>query len=94
MVVTKHDNNTWNMWVAIVFGAVGYLLRTWGIPAGSLVLAVIGGLLETSVRQSLILSDSAVDHVGPARLMQPHQSLSQIQITMTRTVEEVLTCRT
>ncbi|MFC9334268.1 tripartite tricarboxylate transporter permease [Arthrobacter sp. NPDC057009] len=53
------DNNTWNMWVAIIFGVIGYLMRIWGLPTGPLVLAfIIGGMLETSMRQSLLLSDN------------------------------------
>ncbi|MEU6641951.1 tripartite tricarboxylate transporter permease [Saccharomonospora sp. NPDC046836] len=52
------DNNTWNVWVAITFGVVGYLMRLWGFPLGPLVLAfILGEILETSLRQSLILSD-------------------------------------
>lgn len=52
------DNNTWNMWVAIVFGIIGYLMRVWGFPPGPLVLAfILGAMLETSMRQSLLLSD-------------------------------------
>lgn len=51
------DNNTWNMWVAISFGVVGYLMRLWGFPLGPLVLAfILGEILETALRQSLILS--------------------------------------
>lgn len=52
------DNNTWNMWVALFFGVVGYFMRIWGFPPGPLVLAfILGGLLETSLRQSLLLGD-------------------------------------
>jgi putative tricarboxylic transport membrane protein len=52
------DNNTWNMWVALFFGVVGYFMRIWGFPSGPLVLAfILGGLLETSLRQSLLLGD-------------------------------------
>ena len=51
------DNNTWNMWVAITFGVVGYLMRLWGFPLGPLVLAfILGEILESALRQSLILS--------------------------------------
>ncbi|MGO1739936.1 MAG: tripartite tricarboxylate transporter permease [Actinomycetaceae bacterium] len=52
------DNNTWNMWVALVFGVIGYLMRVWGFPPGPLVLAfILGGMLETAMRQSLLMSD-------------------------------------
>jgi len=34
-------------------------MRIWGLPTGPLVLAfIIGGMLETSMRQSLLLSDN------------------------------------
>nr|AXV46630.1 TctA - tripartite tricarboxylate transporter TctA [Arthrobacter sp.] len=53
------DNNTWNMWVALFFGIIGYFMRLWGFPAGPLVLAfILGGLLESSLRQSLLLGDA------------------------------------
>ncbi|AOS63803.1 tripartite tricarboxylate transporter permease [Actinoalloteichus hymeniacidonis] len=52
------DNNTWSMWVAISFGVVGYFMRLWGFPLGPMVLAfILGEILETALRQSLILSD-------------------------------------
>ncbi|WP_043438966.1 tripartite tricarboxylate transporter permease [Arthrobacter sp. UNC362MFTsu5.1] len=55
------DNNTWNMWVALFFGVVGYFMRIWGFPPGPLVLAfILGGLLETSLRQSLLLGDEGL----------------------------------
>jgi len=56
------DNNTWSMWVAITFGVVGYLMRLWGFPLGPMVLAfILGEILESALRQSLILSGGSFD---------------------------------
>jgi putative tricarboxylic transport membrane protein len=52
------NNNPFDMWVALVFGVIGYLMRKTGFEPGPLVLAfVLGDLLETSVRQSLLISE-------------------------------------
>ncbi len=46
-----------DVWTMIVFGLLGYLLRRAGFEAAPLVLAlVLGPMLETSLRQSLIMS--------------------------------------
>jgi putative tricarboxylic transport membrane protein len=52
------NNNIFDMWVVLIFGAVGYLLRKIGFEPGPLVLAfVLGEILERAFRQSMILSD-------------------------------------
>lgn len=44
--------------VMIVFGALGYLLRSFGFPLAPLILAVVlGPMVERSLRQSLLLAD-------------------------------------
>jgi putative tricarboxylic transport membrane protein len=46
-----------DVWIMIGFGILGYLLRRYGVEAAPLVLAlVLGPMLETSLRQSLIMS--------------------------------------
>jgi putative tricarboxylic transport membrane protein len=46
-----------DVWIMIAFGLLGYLLRRYGFEAAPLVLAlVLGPMLETSLRQSLIMS--------------------------------------
>ena len=51
---------TFDVWVALLFGVVGYLLRKTGVPVAPLVLAaVLVETLETSLRLSLILSDGS-----------------------------------
>ena len=45
-------------YAAIVFGVLGYLMKKTGFDPGPLVLAfVLGSLLETSLRRSLLLFD-------------------------------------
>jgi putative tricarboxylic transport membrane protein len=51
---------TFDVWVALLFGVVGYLLRKTGVPVAPLVLAsVLVETLETSLRLSLILSNGS-----------------------------------
>ena len=51
---------TFDVWVAVLFGVVGYLLRKAGFPVAPLVLAsVLVETLETSLRLSLILSSGS-----------------------------------
>ncbi|MBI4803743.1 MAG: tripartite tricarboxylate transporter permease [Desulfovibrio sp.] len=46
-----------DVWVALLFGVVGYLMRKLKFPVASLVLAtVLAAMLETSLSQSLMLS--------------------------------------
>lgn len=51
------SNDVFDMWVVLVFGIIGWLMKKTGFDPGPLVLAfVLGPILETSVRQSLLLS--------------------------------------
>jgi putative tricarboxylic transport membrane protein len=51
---------TFDVWVALLFGVVGYVLRKTGVPVAPLVLAsVLVETLETSLRLSLILSNGS-----------------------------------
>jgi putative tricarboxylic transport membrane protein len=54
------SNNVIDIYVAIAFGVVGYFLKRFGYEAAPFVLAfVLGPLLETALRRSLILSDGS-----------------------------------
>lgn len=51
------NNNVFDMWVVLVFGILGYIMRKAGFEPGPLVLAfVLGSIMERSFRQSLLLS--------------------------------------
>jgi putative tricarboxylic transport membrane protein len=51
---------TFDVWVALLFGVLGYVLRKTGFPLAPLVLAaVLVETLETSLRLSLILSNGS-----------------------------------
>ncbi|MBG6215594.1 putative tricarboxylic transport membrane protein [Arthrobacter sp. CAN_A6] len=51
------SNDPFDMWVVLVFGILGWLMKKTGFDAGPLVLAfVLGPILETSFRQALLLS--------------------------------------
>jgi putative tricarboxylic transport membrane protein len=46
-----------DVWVALIFGIIGYLMRKLGFPIAPMVLAtVLAPMLETSLQQSLLLS--------------------------------------
>ena len=50
--------NTFDIFLVIVFGALGYLMKKLGFEPGPLVLAfVLGALLENSLRRSLLILD-------------------------------------
>jgi putative tricarboxylic transport membrane protein len=52
------NNNIWDIVVMVVFGFVGYILRKFKYEEAPLVLAfILGPLIETNFRQSLIMSD-------------------------------------
>jgi putative tricarboxylic transport membrane protein len=51
-------NSIFDMQLVIALGALGYLMKKSGLEPGPLVLAfVLGGLLETSFRQSMLIFD-------------------------------------
>jgi putative tricarboxylic transport membrane protein len=52
------SNDSFNMWVVLFFGALGYVMRKAGFDPAPMVLAfVLGKILESSFRQSMILSN-------------------------------------
>jgi putative tricarboxylic transport membrane protein len=52
------NHNPFDMYVVIVFGLLGYLMRKAGLEPGPMVLAfVLGGILETSFRQAMLISN-------------------------------------
>jgi putative tricarboxylic transport membrane protein len=54
------NNNTFDMIVMLIFGVLGYLLKKYGYASAPLILAfVLGPMFETSLRQSLVLSDGS-----------------------------------
>jgi len=55
------NNSSFDMWVVVIFGILGYLMRKFGFDPGPLVLAfVLGPILENSFRQSMLLSDGSL----------------------------------
>jgi putative tricarboxylic transport membrane protein len=49
-----------DVWVALIFGGVGYLMRKLGFPIAPMVLAtVLAQMLETSLQQSLLISQGS-----------------------------------
>jgi len=49
------------VWLALLFGILGYVLRKYGFPVAPIVLAIVlGSMIEISFRRSLILSDGSL----------------------------------
>ncbi len=54
------NNSVFDVLLVVVFGAVGYLMKKFGFEPGPLVLAfVLGSLLESSLRRSLLMFDGS-----------------------------------
>ena len=52
------NNSTFDIFVMIIFGVIGYLMKKTGFEPGPMVLAfVLGAILEDSVRRSLLIFD-------------------------------------
>ncbi len=50
-----------DVWMAVIFGVIGYFMRKLGFPTAPLVLAsVLAQMLEVSLRQALLLSQGSV----------------------------------
>lgn len=53
--------NTFFMWITLIFGVIGYFMRKYNFPIAPLVLAVVlGEMIETSFRQSMLLSGGSL----------------------------------
>lgn len=49
-----------DVWVALIFGVIGYIMRKFGFPIAPMVLAsVLAQMLETSLQQSLLISQGS-----------------------------------
>lgn len=54
------NNSVFDVLLVVVFGAIGYLMKKFGFEPGPLVLAfVLGSLLESSLRRSLLMFDGS-----------------------------------
>lgn len=55
------QNSMFDVWVAIAFGAIGYMMKRFDYPAAPFVLGlVLGPLLEIALRQSLTISHGSL----------------------------------
>ena len=56
------NNDVFDMWVVLVFGVIGWLMKKTGFEPGPLVLAfVLGEIMERAFRQSMLLSGGSFD---------------------------------
>jgi len=52
-------NNMADVWIMLVFGLIGYKMKSYGFAAAPIVLGlVLGGLIELSLRRSMIVFDN------------------------------------
>jgi putative tricarboxylic transport membrane protein len=55
------NNSTFDIWLVLIFGGIGYVFKKLDYPLAPLVVAlVLGDMTEEALRQSLILSDGSV----------------------------------
>jgi putative tricarboxylic transport membrane protein len=55
------NNNVGDVIIMIVFGVLGYIMRKFGYEEAPLIMAfILGPMLETNFRQSLIMSDGSL----------------------------------
>src|SRR3990170_7154611 len=55
------NNSTFDIWLVLIFGLIGYLFKKLNYPLSPLVVAlVLGDITEEALRQSLILSDGSI----------------------------------
>ncbi|WP_170291163.1 tripartite tricarboxylate transporter permease [Neomoorella glycerini] len=55
------SNNLFTVWLALLFGIIGYIMRKYDFPVAPVVLAVVlGEMIETSFRRALIISDGSL----------------------------------
>ncbi|MHB0885762.1 MAG: tripartite tricarboxylate transporter permease [Bacillota bacterium] len=55
------QNNLYDVWTMLAFGIIGYIMKKLSFPAAPLVLAlVLGDMMETNLRRSLILSHGSL----------------------------------
>ena len=51
-----------DVWMTLVFGVIGYFMRKFRFPMAPLILAVVlAQMMETSLSQSLMLSDGSLN---------------------------------
>jgi putative tricarboxylic transport membrane protein len=56
------NNDPFDMWVVLVFGIIGWLMKKTGFEPGPLVLAfVLGAILESNFRRSMLISGGEFD---------------------------------
>ncbi len=54
-------NQTYHIWVAVIFGVVGYLMKKYGFPGAPLILGVIlGPIAEENLNRALIVSNNDI----------------------------------
>ncbi len=65
--VYEVNNSAIDVWIMLIFGAIGYLLKKFAFDPAPLVLGlVIAPIFELSLRQSLIMSGALIRHLPSA----------------------------
>jgi putative tricarboxylic transport membrane protein len=54
------SGSVFTVWLALLFGVLGYFMRKYGFPVAPIVLAIVlGSMIEISFRRSMILADGS-----------------------------------
>ena len=54
------SSSVFTVWLALLFGVLGYFMRKYGFPVAPIVLAIVlGSMIEISFRRSMILADGS-----------------------------------
>jgi putative tricarboxylic transport membrane protein len=55
------NNRTQDLYIMVVFGVIGYLMKRVDIPSSPIILGIVlGKLMEEKMRQSLVISDGSM----------------------------------
>mgnify|MGYP005812633153 CR=1 FL=1 len=55
------NNSTQDLYIMVIFGVIGYLMKRVDIPASPVILGIVlGKLMEEKMRQSLVISDGSL----------------------------------
>src|SRR5690606_16298964 len=59
--VYSSENSVFDLWIAAIFGVIGFVLKRMDFDLGPLILGfILGGIIEVQFRRSMLLSDGSL----------------------------------
>lgn len=86
-----------DVWLILIFGVMGYLLRKLGYPMAPMVLAIVlGPLAEPALRQSLIISNGSIMILFERPISGPIMLIALVLLTLPfyKIIKNILRART